>query len=549
MTDATPVNVVWITCHDIGPDLGCYRGVAPGTEYARTPHLDRLAAEGVRFDHAFAAAPVCAPSRSAIITGTFPTAIGTMHMRSKAVPPPEIRCFPEYLRAAGYYCTNSFTDYQFHAPVTVWDDVRPTAHWRDRGDPARPFFCVFHSGLTHESQIYVDDAAFARNTACLTSEERHDPAQAPIPPYYPDSDVFRTAWARYSDNVTAMDHWAGDILRDLDADGLRESTLVIFWSDHGRGMPRAKRWPYDSGLRQPLLARWPGRIAPATIRTDMVYLMDLGPTVLTAAGLPIPGYMHGRPLFDATGTDPGERRVYAFGGRDRMDEAEDTMRTARDDRFRYIRNYHPDRPYFLHLDYAEPFSTWRELRRLRFEEANQLGSGEDPNLLTPVQRCFLATTRPAEELYDLSRDPHETENLADDPGHAAELARLRVALDEWQRTYGDLGLLPEANLVRQWRPDGRMQVTADPIIHRVGDRLTVTCATDGASIGWTLDPPRETESDRAPTFIVQRIGDPDTGNRYWNLYHEPFIAPPGAMIWFRAQRLGYRPSADVAVNV
>src|ERR687893_2735576 len=162
--EARRPNILWITTHDISPDLGCYAGVWPGAEYAHTPNLDRLAAEGARYDNAFAVAPVCAPSRSAIITGMYPTAIGTMHMRSRAVPPPEVRCFPEYLRAAGYYCTNNaFTDHQFQTPVSVYDDFGPQAHWRNRPDPDQPFFATFHGMITHESQIHVTDELFAKN--------------------------------------------------------------------------------------------------------------------------------------------------------------------------------------------------------------------------------------------------------------------------------------------------------------------------------------------------------------------------------------------------
>jgi N-sulfoglucosamine sulfohydrolase len=546
----TPVNMVWITCHDICPDLGCYAGVWPGAAYAHTPNLDRLAAEGARYDNAFAVAPVCAPSRSAIITGMFPTAIGTMHMRSHAVPPPDVRCFPEYLRAAGYYCTNFFTDYQFKTPMTVWDDTSPTAHWRNRPDPAQPFFSVFTSMMTHESQIYASDEQYRRNTSRLAPEERHDPTAAPLPPYYPDTPAYRQAWARYCDNVTAMDHWAGDILRQLDEDGLTESTLVVFWSDHGRGFPRAKRWPYESGLHEPLLVRWPGRIAPGTVCQELVYLMDLGPTMLTAAGLPVPEHMHGRPLFNSEGRHVAPSREYVFGHRDRMDETEDTMRTVRDRRFRYIRNDHPDRPYFQHLDYAEGFSTWRELRVRRKDEATLRGRGEVPDLLTPVQRSFLESTKPPEELYDLLVDPHEVVNLAGDPRYAGQIERFRVALDEWRATYDDLGLVPEAELIERWRPGGAFQPTEAPKVRVANGQVVAACPTVGASIGWTTDPPALDGTVSAnPTAALGRVvGDPDLEGRHWHLYSGPFAAPRGATLWFRAQRLGFRPSLDVAVT-
>jgi uncharacterized sulfatase len=538
-------NIVWITCHDICPDLGCYAGLWPGAEYAHTPNLDRLAAQGARYDNAFAVAPVCAPSRSAIITGMFPTAIGTMHMRSNAVPPPEVRCFPEYLRAAGYYCSNFFTDYQFRTPVSVWDDCSPQAHWRNRPDPQQPFFAVFSGMMTHESQIYLEDEQFQRNTARLTPAERHDPADAPLPPYYPDGAVFRQAWARYSDNVTMMDHWAGDLLRQLDEDGLADSTIVVFWSDHGRGFPRAKRWPYESGLHEPLLVRWPGKIAPGTVRTELVYLMDLAPTMLLAAGLELPEYMQARPLFDACGNfNTGYRCV--FGHRDRMDETEDTMRTVRDARFRYIRNYHPDRPYAQHLEYVEHMSTWRELRRLRFAEAGLRGRGELPNLLTPAQRLFMASSKPAEELYDLQADPYEICNLALDPLYEEVLARLRMELDQWQQQYGDLGLLPEEELIQRWRPGGMLQVTEPPQVRIDAGRVSTTCATPGASIAWTADPP---EAPGAASMFGQATGEPNTGGRRWNLYSQPFAMPHARQLWFRAQRLGFRESDDVELQL
>lgn len=543
-------NILWITCHDISPDLGCYAGVWPSASYASTPNLDALAAEGARFDSAFAVAPVCAPSRSAIITGMFPTAIGTVHMRSHAAPPPEARCFPEYLRAAGYYCTNFFTDYQFKTPVTVWDDCGPRAHWRGRPDPQQPFFAVFCGMMTHESQLYVSDEQHAQSAARLDAGQRHDPALAPLAPWEPDTPLYRQTWARYADAISAMDAWAGDLLRQLEEDGLAENTIVVFWSDHGRGFPRAKRWPYESGLREPLIVRWPGRVAPGSARGDLVYLMDLGPTMLRAAGIEPPPHMHGRPLFGEGGGPPEAPRQYVFGHRDRMDEAEDTMRTARDARFRYIRNYHPDRPYMQHQHYSEPMATWRELRRLRFEEATLRGQGRPAGLLTPAQRLFLASGKPEEELYDLHADPHEVNNLAGDPAFAADLARLRAALDAWQAEYGDLGLLPEAELVERWRPGGAFQVTAAPEVRAADGVVTVTCATEGASIGWTSDPPREAaEGDGPMARLGQVTGDPETGGRYWHLYSGPFAAAPGATLWFRAHRLGFRESEDVAVTI
>ncbi|MFH1574437.1 MAG: sulfatase, partial [Acidobacteriota bacterium] len=337
-------NILWISAEDISPDLGCY-----GDDYAHTPNIDRLAAQGVRYTNAFSSAPVCAPSRSAIITGMYPTSIGSLHMRSKAVPPAGVKAFTEYLRAAGYYCTNNAkTDYNFEAPPanrppdTVWDETSTRAHWRDRPDRNQPFFAVINFTVTHESQIRTDDELFAKNTAKLRAEQRHDPARAEIPPYYPDTPVVRKDWARYYDLITALDYRVAEVLQQLEEDGLADNTIVFFWGDHGRGLPRAKRWVYDSGIKVPLLVRWPRHIAPGTVIEDPVSLIDLGPTVLSLAGVTIPEHMQAQSFL---GAQKKPARQYVYAHRDRMDEAYDMMRAVRDQRYKYIRNFFPGRPY------------------------------------------------------------------------------------------------------------------------------------------------------------------------------------------------------------
>ena len=483
-------NVVWISAEDLSPDLGAY-----GDAYAVTPTLDRLAREGARFTHAFSSAPVCAPSRSAIITGMYPTTIGTMHMRSKGVPPAGVKAFTEYLRAAGYYCTNrSKTDYNVEAPPsnrppdTVWDDSSGQAHWRNRPDPNQPFFSVFNITTTHEGQIRLDGAAFAKLTAGLPAAARHDPARAVIPPYYPDTPVARADWARYHDLVSVMDGQVGAILQQLEDDGLADRTIVFFWGDHGRGLPRAKRFPYDSGLRVPLMVRWPGTIAPGSVVGDLVSLMDLGPTVLSLAGVPVPAHMQGRPFLGAARAAP---RDLVFGHRDRMDEAYDMMRTVRDARYRYIRNFHPGRPYAQHIEYMEEMPTMREWRRRYKDHMNAIGP-EYGTALTPVQLLFMAPEKPPEELYDLETDPYEVRNLAGSPAHQAVLARLRLALERWQTETADLGLVPEAELRERMRPAGVWATVAAPVVvestpRRGVIRLAISSETPGASFAYTTD--------------------------------------------------------------
>lgn len=483
-------NILWISAEDLSPDLGAY-----GDTYAATPVLDQLAREGARYTNAFSVAPVCAPSRSAIITAMYPTTIGSMHMRSKAVPPAGVKAFTEYLRAAGYYCSNrSKTDYNVEAPPshrppdTVWDDSSAQAHWRNRPDPRQPFFAVFNITTTHEGQIRLDDAGFARATATLAPGSRHHPAGARLPPYYPDTPLVRNDWARYYDLVSAMDGQVKDILLQLDQDGLADRTIVFFWGDHGRGLPRGKRFLYDSGIRVPLLVRWPGTIAPGSVVDDPISLMDLGPTVLALAGVPIPGHMQGRAFLGPGKPAP---RQYVFAHRDRMDEAHDMMRAVRDRRYKYIRKFYPGRPYAQYIAYMEEMPTMREWRRVYKDHMNALGP-EYGKALNPVQLLFFAPEKPAEELYDTFEDPHEVRNLAGSPEHQAVLTRMRQALDGWQKDTGDLGLVPEAELRERMRPGGVWAQVAAPAVKEARPgagavRLTLTSATPGASFAYTTE--------------------------------------------------------------
>jgi arylsulfatase A-like enzyme len=538
----TATNIVWISTHDINPHLGAYADVWPDAGQSRTPRLDALAAEGIRFDQAFAAAPVCAPSRAAIMTGCYPVSTGTMHMRTKAVPPSDVRLLGEYFREAGFYTTNNwFTDFQVDTPPTAFDDCSPTAHWRDRPEGA-PFFASFHSLITHESRVYRDDA-YADATAGLADDERCDPASVALPPYHPDTPAFRQAWSRYIDLITAMDTWVGGILDQLEADGLADDTLVVFWSDHGASFPRAKRWANEAGLRVPLIARWPGRLEPGATRPDVVQLLDLAPTMLEAAGLPIPAHMHGRALFGPEGS-PLPAGPYAYGARDRMDAQEDAVRTVRDERFRYTRNLHPDRSGMQYNYYPDHLETWADLRRLVHEEGLELSLGRVPHVLTDLQRAVVAAGRPAEELYDIRSDPHETRNLADDPAYDEIKGRLRDALATWRAEYGDMGGIPERELLESWRPGGRPRPTAAPEVHVDAERVIATCATPGSSIAWTTDPPGAVGE---LNELERQTGSPVPDGRRWRLYSSP-IARPAVTAWFGAWRLGHAPSAQVELT-
>lgn len=429
-------NILWLSVEDISPHLGCY-----GDKHARTPNLDRLAMQGVLYENAFVCAPVCAPCRSSIITGVYPTTLGTHNMRSRTKLPPEIKCFPEYLRKAGYYCTNlSKTDYQFTPPETAWDVSSSKAHWKNRPNKDQPFFAVFNYGGTHESAVR-GDSNYQKTERLLSPNERHDPALLELPPYYPDTPAVRQDWARYYNTITAMDKWVAGRLAELDAAGLADDTIVVYWSDHGVGLPRGKRWLYDSGIRVPLIVRIPDKFrragqGGANTRTDeLVSLIDLPPTMLNLAGLEIPEHMQGRAFLGDKLTAP---REYVFAARDRLDERYDIIRAVRDKRYKYIRNYEPWKPYAQWISYAERNAVMKELRRLHAK-----------GKLSPAAERFFAAEKPAEELYDLEKDPHELRNLASSPEHSKFLARMRTAHSEWRSETRDLGLIPESELVRR----------------------------------------------------------------------------------------------------
>ena len=497
-------NILWISAEDISPDLGCY-----GDSYATSPNIDKLATQGARFARCFSVAGVCAPSRSAIITGMYQTTIGTMHMRSRAVPPPNVHCFPEYLRAAGYYCTNnSKTDYQFESPFTAWDESSGEAHWRNRKKD-QPFFAVFNLTVSHESSIRMPDSRQERGGDRVPPEMRHDPAKAQLPPYYPDTPIVRKDWATYHDTITAMDMQAADLLRQLEDDGLADDTIVFFWGDHGRGLPRAKRWIYDSGIQVPLIVRWPGVLEPGSVEEDLVSFVDFGPTVLSLAGVRVPEHMQGRPFL---GDQKAPPREYIYAARDRMDEAYELIRAVRDKRYKYLRNYMPEVTYAQHINYMDEMPTMQEWRRLHAE-----GKLEGP------QKLFFSETKPVEELYDTDADPHEVNNLADSPDHQEVLLRLRTEHERWRKETNDLGLIPEPELMERMRPGSKYETTATPqIMH---DRLSVkiTCATEGASIGYT------TESGE---------------DAHWRLYSGELKLKPGTALRAKAIRIGFNESAE-----
>ncbi len=422
-------NIVWIVTEDFSPSMGCY-----GDPDAITPNLDNLAKQSARFTRCFTHAPVCAPSRSGLITGQYPTTLGSHHMRSTLTKTPQL--FVDELRKAGYFVAwPGKTDFNFNVPKGWVDSV---ADWTKNPNvlpKGKPFFAFINIGVTHESQARATDEQYQKNTARLKSGERRDRVKLKLPPYYPDTPAVRECVGKYHDNATAMDYTVGDILKLLDDRKLTDNTIVFFFGDHGWGLTRGKRWCYDSGTRVPLLVRWPGQVKPESVRDDLVCFLDFAPTVLSLAGAEVPKAMQGRVMLGAK-SQPAP--PYVFSCRDRMDETYDRIRSVRGERYRYVRNFHPELPYAQYINYMDEMPIMKDWRRLAFE-----------GKLNDVQKQFFAKTKPAEELYDLATDPFEINNLAQ--AESAEIQKVRkelaAALDRWMRDTKDLGAVPEKELI------------------------------------------------------------------------------------------------------
>jgi arylsulfatase A-like enzyme len=415
-------------------------------------------------------------------------------MRSTTRLPDKMKCFPEFLRAAGYYCTNnSKTDYNFPTPKTAWDESSGKAHWRSR-KPGQPFFAVFNFTVCHESQIREPDASFFKKTARLATGQRHDPATAPIPPFHPDTPEVRQDWARYHDLITAMDYQAGDVLKQLEEDGLVENTIVFFFSDHGAGMPGCKKWVWESGLHVPFIIRFPDRYAkwsPAAAgnKTDrLVSFVDFPPTVLSLAGVSIPDYMQGRAFL---GDAAGEPRQYVYAFRDRMAERYDTVRVVRDKQYQYIRNFQPHRSWSQFVSYTEQMPTMKVWRRLA--EAGKLNE---------IQGRYFLPTKPVEMLYDVHADPHQIRNLAGNPEYADVLTRMRAECRAWMKRSCDLGLLPEYEMHRRAVGRTPWDVGHDPRANPVGQLLAA------ADVANAMDPARLSD-------LVELLAGDEPAVRFW----------------------------------
>ena len=525
-----PLNVVWISCEDMGPILGAY-----GNTIIKTPNLDRLASEGVLYKNAYSTVGVCAPSRFSIITGMYSARLGAHNMRTgdyhnfktpeevsykqdigvidkagvnipqyEVVPPKHVKPFTEILRSNDYYCANNFKcDYQFNSPFTAWDEVSSTVSFRDVPKD-RPFFYVWNSLLTHESRIWQ------RSNEALTVA----PQDVIIPDYFPDIPEVRMDIARKYSNIEAMDKKVGELLKQLEEDGLLETTIIMFWSDHGGNLLRQKRAVGNSGLNVPLIVRYPDKKMAGKVEDRIVSLMDLAPTVLSLLNIKPPAHYDGKSF---AGPFEDQPRKYAFGTADRFDESTDMQRSVLDGRFVYIKNFMPELPLIYRNKYRE-----------RIPMNSKLIQMDSQRELDGDASYIFMKTKKVEELYDLQEDPYEVKNVATKPEHADKLVELRNALSAWQIEIDDKGFLPENEIVKSFWPDMKQPVTEDVVFSLNRDGLiSLRTSTSGASIGYQLDG--------------------NIGSNSWEFYHKPLRINEDQQIAARAIRIGFKAS-NITLN-
>jgi len=413
-------NILWLISEDTSPDLSCY-----GTGQVKTPNFDKLAAEGARFTNAFVTAPVCSAARSAFMTGMYQTSIGVHNHRShrlnKYTLPEPVRLLTEYFRQAGYFTCNARglkrdrkgkTDWNFTPAGKGFDGT----DWSQRAS-GQPFFAQVNFSLTH--RVFVRD-----------KENPIDPAKVKLPPYYPDHPVTRRDWANYIESLQVLDSQVGKVLRRIEDEGLADNTIVFYFGDHGRPHVRGKQWLYEGGIHVPLIIRWPGHIKAGTTVNDLVSSIDFAPECLSLAGIEVPAHMQGKVFM---GPD-AKRREYVYAARDRCDGTVDRIRCVRTKRFKYIRNFMPDRPYTQFNGYKKNYYPVLTLMAVLHKRRQ----------LIAEQAAFMATSRPKEELYDLQNDPYELHNLARNPEHQEILTKMREELNRWIKDTGDMGEISEA---------------------------------------------------------------------------------------------------------
>ena len=529
-TSDEKLNVIWISCEDMGPVLSSY-----GVKEISTPNIDKLAEEGIKYTNAYSTVGVCAPSRFSIITGMYPARLGAHNMRTgnfytykdpdkltykqnkgvidksginvpeyEVVTPTNIKAFTEYLRNENYYCiNNNKCDYQFNSPFTAWDEVSGNISYKDRPKNT-PFFYVKNLMVTHESRIWL-----RKNEPITVNKDI-----LKIPAYYPDIPEVRNDIAIKYSNIQEMDRQVGEIISDLEKNDLLDKTIIFFWSDHGGNLLRQKRAVGNSGLKVPLIIRFPDGFRSGEVDNRIVSLMDLGPTTMSLLGIKPPSFLDGKAFLGKYKTKP---RNYAFGSADRFDESTDMQRSVIDGRFVYIKNFMPELPLIYRNKYREQVSMNKKIIQM----------DRDDELIGDSKYIFMKSKQD-EELYDLKFDPYEVDNIANNPDYKDKLIELRNALNTWQYEIDDKGFINESELINEFWPN-MIQPITKPVEITVSDNvISLKCETKGASIGY-------------------QIGA-QIGSQNWKLYNKPFDLSSNQKLATRAIKIGYKASTISNIN-
>ena len=529
-TSDEKLNVIWISCEDMGPVLSSY-----GVKEISTPNIDKLAKEGIKYTNAYSTVGVCAPSRFSIITGMYPARLGAHNMRTgnfytykdpdkltykqnkgvidksginvpeyEVVTPTNIKAFTEYLRNENYYCiNNNKCDYQFNSPFTAWDEVSGNISYKDRPKNT-PFFYVKNLMVTHESRIWL-----RKNEPITVNKDI-----LKIPAYYPDIPEVRNDIAIKYSNIQEMDRQVGEIISDLEKNDLLDKTIIFFWSDHGGNLLRQKRAVGNSGLKVPLIIRFPDGYRSGEVDNRIVSLMDLGPTTMSLLGIKPPSFLDGKAFLGKYKTKP---RNYAFGSADRFDESTDMQRSVIDGRFVYIKNFMPELPLIYRNKYREQVSMNKKIIQM----------DRDDELIGDSKYIFMKSKQD-EELYDLKFDPYEVDNIANNPDYKDKLIELRNALNTWQYEIDDKGFTNESELINEFWPNMTQPITKPVEITVLDNVISLKCETKGASIGY-------------------QIGS-QIGSQNWKLYNKPFDLLSNQKLATRAIKIGYKASTITNIN-
>jgi len=501
-------NIIWLVAEDQSPEwFPMY-----GDSTISLPNLESLSKDAVIFDNAVSPVPVCAPARSSLITGMYPSTLGTHNMRTHTpwrevnepsldslpsyspVVPDGIKMFTEYLRKEGYYTANGpKEDYNFAKTDAAWDESSTERHWRKRKE-GQPFFAVFNFSVCHESQIWQrgKDSLYV------------DTETISVPPYFPDTETVRHDMAVNYSNLKRLDDQIGEILADLKEDGLYENSIIFFYGDHGGPLPRHKRALYDTGLKVPLIIKLPKSENAGSRDNRLISFIDYAPTVLSFANIEPPKVMQGKAQFGHFEAD--KKPQYTFHTSDRFDEIYDRLRAVRSARYKYIKSFNTNLSHALPVAYREQMPMMAELRQ-RYKDGK----------LNENQARWLEPTKPEEELYDLQKDPYELENLAAKPELKDTLQYYRAVLNDWIKETNDLGEFPERDLMARWLVDGKQPQLAPIEIEETDIGIELISTKSDATLVW-----------KQPQDSV------------WNVYAKPI--PKNTSFDAKAERIGYEDS-------